>query len=129
MGPLGRALDVLGDNFLALLAGFMPEASSKVDLHDPITIATLVEPDLATFETRPLSAYGPAGECRTEVSPTGGPSSAWSRSTANAWPRCWCGSSPEAERRDSSVSGTDVVVVGRIVVRSGLPPLLSLVHD
>jgi len=55
-GRLGHVLEVLMNNFLAFLGGFMPEAEPKVRLHDPLAVATLVYPALAGFEVSRVSA-------------------------------------------------------------------------
>jgi purine nucleosidase len=70
-GRLGRVLEVLMGNFTKLLAGFMPEAEPKVRLHDPLTVATLVYPELAGFEPARVSAFGTPGACRMIASPHG----------------------------------------------------------
>jgi len=70
---LGPVLDVLMENFLAFLARFMPEASAKVRLHDPLTVATLIEPGVAGFAPSTVGVYGPAGACRTQPGPDGRP--------------------------------------------------------
>lgn len=72
-GRLGRVLDVLMDDFLAFLARLMPQASPRIRLHDPLTVATLVEPAVARFEPCAISVFGPHGACRTEASLHGRP--------------------------------------------------------
>ena len=72
-GRLGRVLDVLMNNFTKLLAGFMPEAEPKVRLHDPLAVATLVQPELAGFEAVRASAFGAPGRCRIVETPYGRP--------------------------------------------------------
>jgi inosine-uridine nucleoside N-ribohydrolase len=72
-GRLGHALSVLMDNFLALLAGFMPGVKPEVRLHDPLTAAALVHPELAGFETARVSVLGGPGQCRLVESPHGRP--------------------------------------------------------
>ena len=72
-GRLGHVLAVLMDNFLALLAGFMPGVEPKVRLHDPLTAAALVHPELAGFEAARVSVVGGPGQCRLVESPHGRP--------------------------------------------------------
>lgn len=69
-GPLGAVLDVLSENFLTMLAAFWPE-DPKVRLHDPLTVVTLVEPEVATFEACRVAAVGTPGACRTLRTETG----------------------------------------------------------
>jgi inosine-uridine nucleoside N-ribohydrolase len=70
-GQLGRVLDVLMKNFLDLLGSLMPGTQPRVRLHDPLTIATLVDSQIARFETLTVTAFGKPGECRTIQSPYG----------------------------------------------------------
>ena len=70
-GRLGAVLDVLMNNFLEFLRGFMPEAQHNVFLHDPLTVATLAYPDIAAFEPARVSAFGTPGACRMVESPHG----------------------------------------------------------
>jgi pyrimidine-specific ribonucleoside hydrolase len=72
-GRLGRVLDVLMNNFTKLLAGFMPEAEPKVRLHDPLAVATLVQPELAGFQAARAAAFGAPGRCRIVETPYGRP--------------------------------------------------------
>lgn len=71
-GRLGGVLAVLMDNFLAMLAGFMP-GEPKMRLHDPLTVAALVHPELAGFEAVRVSVLGSPGQCRLVESPHGRP--------------------------------------------------------
>jgi hypothetical protein len=64
-------LEVLMKNFVKLLGGFMPEAEPKVRLHDPLTVAALVHPELADFEPTRVSAFGTPGACRMVTSSHG----------------------------------------------------------
>jgi inosine-uridine nucleoside N-ribohydrolase len=70
-GRLGEVLDVLMDNFIDLLTQLYPQASKKVFLHDPLTVATLVQRGVATFEPCTVAAFGPPGAYRTLPSPHG----------------------------------------------------------
>jgi inosine-uridine nucleoside N-ribohydrolase len=70
-GRLGAVLDVLMNNFLEFLRGFMPEAKHNVFLHDPLTVATLAYPQVAGFEPARVSAFGTPGACRMVESPHG----------------------------------------------------------
>ena len=72
-GRLGHVLEVLMNNFLVLLGGLMPGAKPKVRLHDPLTVATLVDPDVAGFEPARVSVFGTPGQCRMVESPYGRP--------------------------------------------------------
>jgi inosine-uridine nucleoside N-ribohydrolase len=72
-GRLGRALSVLMENFIALLAGFMPGVKPEVRLHDPLSAAALVHPELAGFEAARLSVLGGPAPCRLVESPHGRP--------------------------------------------------------
>lgn len=70
-GRLGAVLDVLMNNFLEFLRGFMPEAKHNVFLHDPLTVATLAYPQVAGFEPARVSAFATPGACRMVESPHG----------------------------------------------------------
>jgi inosine-uridine nucleoside N-ribohydrolase len=70
-GRLGEVLDKLMDNFIDLLSQLFPQAAKRVFLHDPLTLATLVHDDVATFEPCTVAGFGPPGAYRTLHSPHG----------------------------------------------------------
>lgn len=70
-GRLGCVLEVLMNNFTKLLAGIMPGREPRVRLHDPLTVASLVYPELAGFAPARVSAFGTPGACRMVDSPHG----------------------------------------------------------
>jgi inosine-uridine nucleoside N-ribohydrolase len=70
-GRLGEVLDKLMDNFIDLLSQLYPQASKRVFLHDPLTLATLVHDGVATFESCTVAGFGPPGAYRTLRSPHG----------------------------------------------------------
>jgi inosine-uridine nucleoside N-ribohydrolase len=72
-GRLGHVLAVLMDNFCALMAGFMPGVKPEVRLHDPLTAAALVHPELAGFEAARVAVVGGPGQCRLVESAHGRP--------------------------------------------------------
>src|SRR5690606_21696637 len=70
LGPLGAVLDVLSESFLTMLAALWPD-DPKVRLHDPLTVATVVDPSLGTFEEARVGCRGGPGACRTVEWPGG----------------------------------------------------------
>jgi len=71
-GPLARALSALCQEWLAALRDRLGAPRPRVALHDPLTLATLVEPDLCPFEARRIRVDD---EGRTLREP--GPANAW----------------------------------------------------
>ena len=66
--PLARALSTLCREWLVALRDRLGAENPRVALHDPLTVATLVKPELCPFESREISVDS---EGRTERVPGG----------------------------------------------------------